>query len=180
MPGFAGVLGSALEPGSPSCCPACTLAWGLGVTQTGIRKGWSGKCPLRRCPWSQGRALQPPRVHSTGSNTGSRRTRSGVAARSQVALAFMVSDARDTCVWGGKQEFRFGQRCAEVACGPAVLETDPGELPARGGPQAREGTQDGRRPGGPRPDWGSGGRSRCQPSACARRRCTHAHSGSEC
>lgn len=57
--GLLGCWGSALEPGSPSCRPACSLV-GEGVTQTSDGKGWSWKCPLRRCPWSQGRATQTP------------------------------------------------------------------------------------------------------------------------
>lgn len=137
----------------------------VGRRGRGLRTA-GGVCPAAGSGWWEGLWFE---------EGVSVRGESGVALGQTEAQSGHFAGRQEDHVWGGKQEFRFGQRCAEVACGPAVLETDPGELPARGGPQAREGTQDGRRPGGPRPDWGSGGRSRCQPSACARRRCTHVH-----
>lgn len=83
--GLLGCWGSALEPGSPSCRPACSLV-GEGVTQTSDGKGWSWKCPREDARGARGGPRRPWRVHATGRNTGSRSTRSGVATRPQAGL----------------------------------------------------------------------------------------------
>lgn len=85
--GLLGCWGSALEPGSPSCRPACSLV-GEGVTQTSDEKGWSWKCPREDARGARGGPRRPRRVHATGRNTGSRSTRSGVATRPQAGLPF--------------------------------------------------------------------------------------------